>query len=95
MLECCLSHIIYKIKKFHFSLTQNLSSCSLFFFVDLIMNHDHDHAAMIASTTTPMNHANHIMSHQADINRVVDGHDHPKKDLMMMMMAVSISFSQN
>jgi hypothetical protein len=53
-------------------------------FVEFIMNHDHDHAAMVASSTTPLMQHDHPIE-TSTISSVPGLH--------MMMMAVSISLS--
>jgi hypothetical protein len=51
------------------------------------MNHDHDHAAMMANTTLSGHGADHMMDHGMHSTAVAGGHNMHAKD--MMMMAVS------
>jgi hypothetical protein len=57
------------------------------------MNHNHDHAAMMASTTTAsMNpHHEHMMNHTSDMTTLTGGHGMHG----MMMMAVSNQHDRN
>jgi hypothetical protein len=55
------------------------------------MSHDHDHAAMLASTITSMNHDHHSMADQ--MNTTIGAIGHGSHLNNMMMMAVSISFN--
>ncbi|CAF3658407.1 unnamed protein product [Rotaria sp. Silwood1] len=50
------------------------------------MSHQHDHAAMMASTTPLMNHDHHMMNHSTDTSAVSTGHGFHMKDMMMMAM---------
>lgn len=53
------------------------------------MDHVHDHAAMVASTTTSMNHDHHLMVNSSGTSPTASGHGVHMKD--MMMMAVSVN----
>ncbi|CAF0796221.1 unnamed protein product [Rotaria sordida] len=54
---------------------------------EFIMNHVHDHAAMMANTTASMNHDHHMMmNHSTDTGAMQAGHGLHMKDMMMMAM---------
>ena len=55
--------------------------------LDFIMNHGHDHAAMLANTTLSANLGDHVMDHGMHSAAAASGHSLHSKD--MMMMAVS------
>ncbi|CAF0836464.1 unnamed protein product [Rotaria sordida] len=54
---------------------------------EFIMNHVHDHAAMMANTTASMNHDHHMMmNHSTDTGAMQAGHGLHMNDMMMMAM---------
>jgi hypothetical protein len=68
---------------------------SSFVFVEFIMNHVHDHAAMVDNTTTLMNHDHHLMDHTSETTAMAGGHGLHMKDMMMMAVSVNFNIKQN
>ena len=95
----CISHIIIIISTWNSSDDEKKNSTVIVWskeksirliLLDLIMNHEHDHAAMLANTTLSANLGDHVMDHGMHSAAAASGHSLHSKD--MMMMAVSDFF---